>query len=143
MQGDSLLEFRKWPSRKLLYAIAAIVVAELAACRVLWHFVPRGGEVIPYLFFSIEKGKFRSPDGINEVAVVYNDAGAMHSGNHWTWIVVENRWTGKRVVKAGYSTPDIMGRKLQIEWVDDDSFWVPFAKGRYEHEGRRVLVTLE
>lgn len=62
-----------------------------------------------------------------------NDAGAMHSGNHWTW-VVEYRWlTGMHVVTEGYLEPQVAldSNPIPVTW-DGNRPVLPFAKGRYE-----------
>ena len=34
-----------------------------------------------------------SPDRSQTIQVMFNDAGAAHSGNHWTWLIVDKSLT--------------------------------------------------
>ncbi len=117
--------------RKISPYVAAILVVSLLDWRLLRSFLPSGAKFTPYLFHSVEKGVFQSPGGHHKVTVVYNDGGAMHSGNHWTWIVADDLLTGKRVVASGYSFfPEISREPFPLSWIDDHTFEVLFVESR-------------
>jgi hypothetical protein len=131
--------FRGWAT--LLVASAA---AALLCYRAYRDVVPSGASFTPYTCYSVVKGVYSSPGGRHRVRVVYNDAGAMHSGNHWTWLVTDHWLTGKRVVAQGYrSAPEIWAEPFEINWVDEDTCVVSFLTKRHGGESRTVQVTLQ
>ena len=71
--------------------------------------VPVGASILPFLLASVDNGHIL-PD--RDYRVFYNDAGAAHSGYHWTWIV-DDRVFYRIVVAEGYSEPEVRyGRQL-------------------------------
>jgi hypothetical protein len=75
----------------------------------------------------------QSPDGRRTVRVFFNDAGAAHSGNHWTWVIEDSWVLGRRVVAQGYLGPEFrMGEQpMPLDWRVGDEVHVKFANGRY------------
>jgi hypothetical protein len=139
------------PSRDL-WAILALVGAMVAGVAfigvVWWQFrsaAPEDADYIPYVYLSDPGPMLVSPNGKRSVAVVFNDAGAMHSGYHWTWLVIDRGLRGKRVVAQGYSVPEIRygNAPLPVRWINDRSFVVEFAKGRYDPQPVSQAVRLD
>src|SRR5437016_2631974 len=104
-------------SLMLLVAVVGILIGGLA--RVYRHVVPVGASFTPYVEYSDLGPKSVSPDGRRVVTIVFNDAGGMHSGNHWTWLVVDDLLTGKRVIAEGFSVPRVRFGEVPfpIEWL--------------------------
>jgi hypothetical protein len=110
-------------------AAIAVVVSGLA-WRTYREVVPAGASPIPFLLASVAKGNIVSGGG-REVGVFYNDAGAAHSGNHWTWVVHYSPAVGKRVLLQGYSGGEILESDARVRWVDDRKLVAEFLPGRY------------
>jgi len=111
--------------------LALVMLAVLVGWRVFRHVIPAGASFFPYTLASVEKGVYEPPSMQTSVTIVYNDAGAAHSGNHWTWLITDHWLTGKRVVFDGYTKASIIDEPLEISWLDDHTLQMPFAKGRY------------
>lgn len=93
--------------------------------------VPFGAFGIPYFVASVDEG--HSVLG-KPWRIIYNDAGAAHSGNFWTW-VVEDRGFYRVVVAQGYSTPDVRyGDSPLPSKIEDGSIYLGFASSRYRGE---------
>jgi hypothetical protein len=45
-----------------------------------------------------------------------NDAGAMHSGHHWVWVLGRSGVVGQEYV----SIDDLQGGKLPLNWLSED-----------------------
>src|SRR4051812_33685795 len=103
--------------------IAAVVLfGTIAGCwRAYRAVVPAAADFWPFLAASHEGPTLVSPDGTRIIRLYFNDAGAMHSGHHWTWLVTDDWLWGKYVLVAGYSTfPVSCGREpFVFEWQDD------------------------
>ena len=126
---------------------AAIITGVAFVGVVAWQFrsaAPEGAEYIPYVYHSAPGPTLVSPDGKRAVAIVFNAAGAMHSGFHWTWLVIDRGLRGKQVVAKGYSVPEVRYQEatFPLRWIDDRTFEVEFAKGRYDSQPVRRLVRL-
>ena len=96
--------------------------------------MPWGASVGPFVLASDSGPTLRSPDGRRTLQVYFNDAGAMHSGNHWTW-VVEDLWlAGPRVVSEGYLGPAIRRGEepVPLAWANDNRFGIAFAPSRHD-----------
>ena len=121
---------------KTLFTITAIVaVTVCVAARTYNQFVPRGlrsDSFTPYFAASNDGGSITSPNGVT-YHIRFNDAGAMHSGNHWTWVISNNFLTGSRLVTEGYLGPEyaVQREQIPVEWEDDKPI-LPFRSGRYE-----------
>jgi hypothetical protein len=110
--------------------IICLVVAGLVGC-VFVRVVPIGAFSIPYFVASIDEG--HQVTGM-PWRIVYNDAGAAHSGNFWTW-VIEDRGICRVVVAQGYSTFDVRYGDSPIPVkVEDGSIYLGFANSRYGDE---------
>jgi hypothetical protein len=85
----------------------------------------------PFYFNSRDLGTFPSPEGTNEVKVIVNDAGAVHAGHHWTWVLKCSRLGGKRVVAEGYlDYVDTRRGTLPLRWLSEGEIEVRFRQGR-------------
>lgn len=118
--------------RKVIIRAACVVLISLAAIRTYFAFVPRGAPLQPWTLARVDGPEFRSPDGRRVVRVYFNDAGGMHSGNHWTWVVEDNWWCGPRVVVEGYLGPDIAvrGGPVPLRWGSNNEVRVKFLPRR-------------
>jgi hypothetical protein len=135
---------RLWITKRWLIAMAIVLVIPLLVVRAYRHAMPAGAEFYPFWYASLEGPRLYSPDGRRVVQVVFNDAGAMHSGNFWTWLIVEDWLTGKRVVAEGYSVSDVRYRRVPfpLRWIDDRTISVVFRTRRRESMERNSVVRL-
>ena len=115
---------------KLLIAAVCILLIPLFCMRLYHAFVPRGASLEPFVGYSRELPPISSVTG-KTYRVYANDAGAMHSGNHWVWVVDHHWLTGRRVVLEGYVTPEFAtgDTDLLVEWKGDMPV-IQFAAGR-------------
>lgn len=119
--------------RPRFLSIAFLTIGVCTSLRIYYSFVPRGmGDPLPYLLASGYGGSIESPNG-KTYDIFFNDAGAAHSGNHWTWIIDNDSVFGKKVVTEGYlgSEYAVSGNEIPVSWVDDLPI-IQFASGRYE-----------
>ncbi|HEY7427391.1 MAG TPA: hypothetical protein VH682_24365 [Gemmataceae bacterium] len=126
--------------------IAISLGALLMAIRVYWQVVPRGlrpRAYTPFFFASVDHGLISSPAGTHPVHVVVNDAGAMHSGNHWMWVIEYSPLTGRHILTEGYiaNVDYIPDRVIPLRWVSDNEFEITFCKGRRSWEKSIVRYT--
>src|SRR5262249_3977443 len=131
--------------RLLLVTLMVCVVAGTFVWRAYRHFVPSGTNFYPiggFLDPIVEGPILVSPHGGRMIQVMFNDAGGAHSGNHWTWLIVDHRLTGKHVVAEGYSLPDVRyrSRAFPMRWVDDRTIAVEFAAGRHGTTSENPVV---
>ena len=117
----------------MLIAVATIAALLCVTLRIYHSFVPRGASPVPYLFASVDGGTIESPNG-QMYEIWFNDAGAAHSGAHWTWIVSTHLAYGKRVVAEGYlgSGYAVDNRPIPVLW-DGDNPVIEFQSGRYDN----------
>ena len=117
--------------RKLLIIGTLLAGAICASLRIYHAYVPWGAKPIPYLAASVDGGTIESPNGVM-YEIWFNDAGAMHSGAHWTWVVKDHWLYGKSVVVEGYLGPDFAVDKVptSITW-DEDMPVIEFLPSRY------------
>jgi hypothetical protein len=130
--------------RGLMATTAVSAVVLLTAGRAYRQVIPRGANYYAYQFASAGGPTLVSPDGRRSVQVDFNDAGAAHSGFHWTWLIVDDLLTGRSVVAQGYSTPDVADRDVPfpLRWIDDRTFEVKFVAGRYDQKPLNRVVRL-
>jgi hypothetical protein len=133
--------------RRLMIAVAVIADLLVAYIRAYRHFIPSGTDFYPYWSWlgPIQEGpRLASPDGRRVVQVMFNDAGAAHSGNHWTWLIVDRWLTGKRVIAEGYSSPNVRRGDMPFpsRWLDNRTLSMEFVPGRYGDRtpGNQVMV---
>src|SRR5262245_42535422 len=121
-------------NRKLATKCVLAVVLTVATVRSYFAIVPRGASFFPWKMARVDGPTLSSPDGQRTVHVYFNDAGAMHSGNHWTWIVEDSRWWGRRVVTEGYLSSDVAvsGEPVPLEWGSGNDVRVRFLPGRHK-----------
>jgi hypothetical protein len=117
----------------ILWPFAVVPVA----WRIYRQLIPSGTSFYPYWSFldPIREGpKLISPDGTLVVRVMFNDAGAAHRGNHWTWLIVDDWLFGKRVVAEGYTRPEVRQGEVAFpsRWLDARTLSVAFATRRYD-----------
>jgi hypothetical protein len=123
--------------RKLVIVMAVTALLAVAAVRVYFAIVPRGASFQPWTMARVDGPTLKSPDGQRTVRVYFNDAGAMHSGNHWTWVVEDSWLWGRAVVSVGYLGPDVAvsGEPVPLEWGPHNEVRVRFLPGRHEGAG--------
>jgi len=88
-----------------------------------------------------DAGSVSSPKGTSTLYITFHDAGAVHSGNFWTWITVKDWLRERKLVAEGYSSYSVRYKRasLPIEWVDEKAFWVTFVE-RDSEAPKKVLV---
>jgi len=127
--------------RRLTFLAAGVLVALAIIPVITMNFIPWGvggiRQVGPYLWFAHVRGSFSSPGGTSTVVVVTNDAGAAHSGNFPSWLVVQ-RWWGKEVVAKGY-LQDSRG-PVPLVWTGENSLRITFMKTRHGDEEEAMEV---
>ena len=111
-------------------AVACTLLVPLLLMRVYYAFIPRGASLEPFVGYSRELNPIRSPAG-KTCRVFVNDAGAMHSGNHWVWVIDHHWLTGKRVISDGYVTPEYANGEVEllVQWEGDVPV-IQWADGR-------------
>lgn len=117
--------------RTLFIVTCSTCVVVAIGVRAYFEYVPRGAAFIPFTGHSHELPAITSPNGAS-YRVFVNDAGAMHSGNYWTWVVGHHWLTGRYVVTEGYiSTEYSTGDSdLVVNWNADIPV-IDFEDGRY------------
>ena len=115
---------------KLLITVACILLMLLFCMRLYYEVVPRGASLEPFVGYSRELSTINSPAG-KTYRVFVNDAGAMHSGNHWVWVVGHHWLTGRSVILEGYVTPQYATgeAELVLQWQGEVPV-IQFAAGR-------------
>lgn len=114
---------------KRLAVVAALLLLLLRGYR---EFVPAGARPTAYILASVDGGTITSPEG-RQYEIQFNDAGAMHSGNHWTWVVGYSWLTGMYVETSGYLGGEyaVDGQRIPVEWNGNEPV-LPFEEGRYD-----------
>ena len=109
--------------------------------------VPYGASFTPFVMARVKGPLIESPDGDAKLQVWFNDAGAAHSGNHWTWLVKDNPLFGKSVVAQGYTGAEQAvsgsGEPIPVDWIDNTSFSISFLSGRYTSAQEKRIVKLK
>ncbi len=130
------------PNRLPRYFVWVIVlfIGLLTGLRFYFEQVPRGAQFIPFYLFSDQGPSIPLPNG-KTLQVYFNDAGAAHSGNHWTWVVASDRITGRRVVAQGYVSPFVrIGQRSLPTSRDNDVLTVKFLRGRRSDESGPIAT---
>ena len=130
-------------TRRIVIATAILAVPVFWLCSgvlvllLLWlpgrWGVPRGVDKPSAFEWGEDGPPLVSPKGDWKLRVRFNDAGAMHSGNFWTWVIAKDRDGWEYVIAQGYSAWDVRSGKqaLPVHWLDDGSFEITFVDGRY------------
>ena len=118
--------------KKLLILVLFLALAGSLLWRAKLHFVPAGAKFAAFLFASTPPKTATSPTG-KKLRYRFNDAGAAHRGLHYTWCYRDHWLTGKKVVAAGYSLPEVRQGEEEFPLIWHESgrdFSVRFAAGR-------------
>lgn len=131
--------------KKTITLIVVALLVMLCAWRAYRSVVPSGASFTPFVMARVKGPFVESPDQSTKLQIWFNDAGAAHSGNHWTWIVQDHFIFGKRVVAQGYLGPEqaVSGEPLPLSWIDNSSFSVVLLNERYGDASRKELVRLK
>lgn len=119
-------------TRKTLISVGCIFSVLAISVRIYYQLVPRGVAFTPFTEYSRQLPSITAPNG-KTYEVVVNDAGALHSGNYWTWVIDSHWLTGRYVATEGYLTSEYAtgDRPLTVEW-NGNVPKLPFKKERYE-----------
>ena len=116
----------------LLFVLIAVAIT--GASRLYREFIPQGISEDKYIFVnhSVFAGHLKSPTGL-KYELFYNDGGAMHSGNHWTWLIGYKAATGRFVASEGYLGRDAFElENLDALVWDGENPLIPYRDGRYK-----------
>jgi hypothetical protein len=127
------------------WLLLIFAACSVAGWRLYREYTPKGAKYWAWKDARVVGPTFTSPDGTHTVKVSFNDAGAMHSGNHWMWIVEYSRLSGMRVVAGGFVGPAITidGEPVEFEWTSQNTFRVKCLSGRYRNESVWVAGKLD
>ena len=122
-------------AQRKMWALAALVGAVAAIG--YFRLVPVGAGLLPFLLASVDEGHRLPGKGYK---VSYNDAGAEHSGFHYTWVVAD-RWLYRVVVVDGYSLPGVRQGDEPLPLRElGGRMEIGFARGRHDPEMRWVAL---
>ena len=107
---------------KVVRVFCLIAIICLLAVRLFREFVPGGATVLPFWLASDNGPELTSPSGARVVYVFFNDAGALHSGGHWTWVVEDHWFFGPRVVAEDELSRSIRNgdEPVPLSWDEDE-----------------------
>jgi hypothetical protein len=123
--------------RRVVRTLVKSLLCLLVIGRLYGAWIPWGASIQPFLLASVEGPVLSSPDGNRHIEVYFNDAGAAHSGNHWTWLT-ESYWlVGRVVVSEGYlgAGEAIDGGEIPVAWGEGNEFTVTFRESRHAVSG--------
>jgi hypothetical protein len=132
-------------TRRIVITTAILVfpVFWVCSCTLLdrWG-VPRGVDKPSAFAWGEDGPPLVSPKGDWKLRVRFNDAGAMHSGNFWTWVIAKDRYGWEYVIAEGYSDSSVRygEQALPVHWLDDGAFEIKFVDGRYSGTYRTQRV---
>ena len=132
-----------WNRVKGLALLLLYAGLSLALLLRAYHQVIPWGAPFPAYLFSTRGPVLESPDGSVRLQVAFNDAGAAHSGHHWTWIVQDSWLLGPRVVAEGYCDARfaVDREPFPTVWTAPRELVVDFVSTRYGDAGRRSVVS--
>ena len=122
---SSATKMRRWI---LAGSVALVIIIALA---IGWtRLVPIGASIQPFLLASTDEGHTIADQPYR---IIYNDAGAMHSGNFWTWII-RDYGVCRVVVREGYSSTEVRKGRVPfpVRKVGGRTE-IGFAKGRRDN----------
>jgi hypothetical protein len=142
--NDSMTPKRRHRLKTTFRMMLILLILCATVLRVYHHFVPWHVSLIPYTLASVSGPKATSPDGRVSLSIVVNDAGAMHSGCFWTWIIDDSWFWGRYVVAEGYLRDNVAfeEQKLPLVWMTNKSFKVRFCSDRAGYAEEVVEVRL-
>jgi hypothetical protein len=122
-------------TRTLMYLGASVLVVGA----LVLYIVPVGlpvGRYEAFFFWSTNHGVMTSPGGSSTIRVVVNDAGAMHSGNHWMWVLGKTFVGREKVLGEGYidNIEYVRARSIPVRWVSENEIEVEFCVSRRSSE---------
>lgn len=120
----------RW-KRPLKFAAITLIGIALVV-RLYAGIIPLGVKPLAWIIARVDGPTFTSPDGMRTVKVYFNDAGAAHSGNHWTWVVEDSLWKGRTVVAEGYVNALTRNGEtpFELEWGPNNRVDVSFLPNR-------------
>ena len=121
--------------RNIAGLVITCIIALMAITARIWpHFVPWGASIPPFILASHAGPTLQSPDVQREIKVYFNDAGGMHSGNCWTWVVEDHWLFGPHVVSEGYLLHEHSTgvEPVPITWSTNNNFTIKFRPSRYD-----------
>jgi hypothetical protein len=130
---------------RLLISAAGVVVVGLACYyfyrQSIYSIIDRDPMWVSMV--TEDAGSLSSPKGTTKLFITFHDAGAVHSGNFWTWITVKEWLHGRKLVAEGYSSYPVRYKRtaFPVEWVDEKTFRITFVDRRSD-DPKKVLVKL-
>lgn len=97
---------------------AVVLFCTVVGARIALEIVPMGANPMVFFVSAVSGQQLMSPNG-RRYRIYYSDMGAMHSGNHWAWIVERRMWLGGRVIAEGYLKP-----RMRYQMEDVPVIWV-------------------
>jgi hypothetical protein len=118
--------------RSVLKTMGLSALSVLVAVRLYGELVPWGAGLAPFALARVDGPVLTSPDGSRRIHVYFNDGGATHSGNHWTWFVEHDWMLGRVVVLEGYVGRDVAvsGEPVPATWSHGNRLAVAFLPSR-------------
>lgn len=120
--------------KRLARAVFLTLLLAVAVLRAYLAIVPWGASFIPWTMARVDGPWLKSPDGQRTLRVHFNDAGALRSGNHWSWIVEDSWLWGRYVVTESFldSGVAVSGDPVPLQWGPNNEARVQFRAGRYK-----------
>jgi hypothetical protein len=118
---------------RTLKAVGITLACLTIGARLYSAIIPWGASPVPYVCASVPGPTLYSPDRTRRIDVVFNDAGAAHSGNHWTWFVEDHWLLGGVVVAEGYLGTEVVvsADPVPLSWETDGEISIEFCASRY------------
>ena len=90
--------------------VTVLVVGGISS--VYFSIIPYGASFFPWILASDDTEQYIKLNS-EKYRIVFNDAGAAHSGNFWTWLINEGIFFD-RVHTQGYSSHDVRYGKVKF-----------------------------